>query len=274
MKTIALSAGHGAGDVGAVFRNLRETDLTIKIAKRAEEIIRKHGVGALYVPDSLTLQGTVDWINARKDQITICVDVHINSGNGNGVEGWNYIGGPNESDKLSQFLADACAVETGLPNRGIKDETSNRHGRLGFIRDTYPIAALIECGFIDGNYDYLRKPEGVEAMARGVARGCLGYIGVTWNPSLLNSFQTPSNPPQQPKDDSEDNFYKGKDLTDKAEMRRAVDVLIKAENEQLVDKSLLETALKEVEKLKQTPPQISRRAELEQIRDIADKALR
>jgi N-acetylmuramoyl-L-alanine amidase len=195
-KTICLSAGHGAGDVGAKYKNLQESDLTIKIAQRAAEIIRKHGVGTLYVPDTLTLQGTINWINERANQITICVDVHINSGNGTGVEAWNYIGGPNESDKLSQFLADACAAETGLKNRGIKDETDNRHKRLGFIRDTAPIAALVECGFIDGDYDYLNKPEGIEAMARGVARGCLGYTGVQWNPSLLNGAATPPKPSQ------------------------------------------------------------------------------
>lgn len=186
-KAIALSAGHGAGDAGAVYKELREDNLTIAITNRAAEIIRKHGVDCLVVPDNLTLSQTINWINARAGQIGIAVDVHINSGNGSGVEGWNYQGGPNESDKLSRFLADACAAETGLPNRGIKDETLNRWKRLGFIHDTTPIAALIECGFIDGDYGFLRSSAGVEKMARGVARGCLSYLGVAWKPELLNA---------------------------------------------------------------------------------------
>jgi len=185
-KAIALSAGHGAGDPGVVYKNLREADLTVRIAQLAAEMIRKHGVDCLYVPDNLTLIQTIQWINARSGQISICVDVHINSGNGSGVEGWNYQGGPNESDRLSQFLADACAAETGLPNRGIKDETLNRHKKLGFIHDTNPVAALIECGFIDGDYTFLNQPRNIERLARGVARGCLSYLGVKWDPAKLN----------------------------------------------------------------------------------------
>lgn len=194
LKTICISAGHGAGDVGAVYKNLQETDLTIKIASRAADIIRKHSVECLYVPDTLTLVETIQWINNRTNQIGIAVDVHINSGGGSGVEGWNYQGGPNESDKLSQFLADACAAETKLPNRGIKDETVNRWRKLGFIHDTNPTAALVECGFIDGDYDFLASQKGIEAMARGVARGCLSYIGVSWKPELLASNPPPTTP--------------------------------------------------------------------------------
>ena len=183
--TICLSAGHGAGDVGAVFKDLQEATLTDKITKRALDIIRKHGVDALEVPSDQTLVGTIAWINQRAAQINICVEIHINSGGGSGIEGWNYVGGPNESDKLSQFLVDAAVAETGLPNRGIKDESTNRHGRLGFVHDTIPIAALLECGFIDGDYDWLKKDENLTRMAKGVARGCLSYLGIKWKPELL-----------------------------------------------------------------------------------------
>lgn len=193
-KTIALSAGHGGGDVGAAYRELREDALTRAITARAAEVVRLHGVPCLVVPDDLTLQGTIGWVNQRAAQIAICVDVHINAGGGTGVEGWNYRGGPNESDKLSKFLADACAAESGLPNRGVKDETLNRWKRLGFIHDTLPIAALVECGFIDGDYALLRTPAGVEKMARGVARGCLSYLGTKWNPALLNLAPKPPAP--------------------------------------------------------------------------------
>lgn len=194
--TICLSAGHGAGDPGAVHKDLTEEALTKAITKRAVEMIRKHGVGCLEVPDNLTLIQTIQWINARGDQIDICVDVHINSGGGTGVEGWNYQGGPNESDKLSQTLANCCAIETGLPNRGIKDESTNRFGKLGFIHDTDPIAALIECGFIDGDYNFLRVDSNLTKMAQGVARGCLAYLGIKWNPALLISgIPAPQSPP-------------------------------------------------------------------------------
>lgn len=187
-KTICLSAGHGAGDPGVVYQGLQEDDLTRRITKRAVEMIRKHGVDCLEVPDNLTLVETIQWINNRTNQIDIAVEVHINSGvkEATGVEGWNYAGGPNESDLLSKFLADAVAAETGLKNRGVIDESQNRYKKLGFIHDTNPIAALIEVAFIQGDYSYLSKDENITTIAKGVARGCLQYCGYRWTPEVLN----------------------------------------------------------------------------------------
>jgi N-acetylmuramoyl-L-alanine amidase len=204
MKTICLSAGHGAGDPGVVYKELQEANLTRVITKRAVEMLRKHGIDCLEVPDNLTLVETIQWINNRTNQIDICVEVHINSGvqDAKGVEGWNYEGGDTESDKLSQFLADACSAETGLINRGIKDESQNRFRKLGFVHDTNPIAALIECGFIQGDYDFLKNDENLTRLAKGVARGCLTYLGEAWKPELVNP--QPQLPPKPSQEDPRD----------------------------------------------------------------------
>lgn len=180
MKTVALSAGHSLSDPGAVHKDLKEADLTRKITAYAADVLRASGVSVLTIPDNLDLFQTIKYINDRANQIDVCVEVHINSGGGRGVEGWNYAGGPNESDKLSQCLVDGCVVETGLVNRGIKDESQNRHGRLGFVHDTFPTAALVECGFIDGDYDFLKQDENLRRLAKGVARGIMTYLGIPW----------------------------------------------------------------------------------------------
>lgn len=191
-KTICLSAGHQPGvDPGAVYGNMKEADLTVKIVRKASEIIRKHGVGCLEVPDNLDLGATIQWINARTAQIDVTVEVHINAANGGtGIEAYHFhdtSAGQNDSEKLSQFLVDAVAVETGLPNRGIKDEATTRFKRLGFIHDTNPVASLIECGFIDNPIDrqLMTGDMGLEKFAKGVARGALGYLGIAWKPEIL-----------------------------------------------------------------------------------------
>lgn len=194
MKKVILSAGHGAGDPGVVYKNLKESDLTTAITNRAVEMIKKHGVTCLAVPANLSLQQTINWINNNNpNETNICVEVHINSGGGHGTEAWNYVGGPNESDRLSQFLADAVSAETGLPSRGIKDESTSRFGKLGFVHDTVPIAALIEIAFIDGDYDFLLRDENLTRAAKGVARGCLSYLGVAWKPEIIG-FPPATNP--------------------------------------------------------------------------------
>lgn len=194
MKNIGLSAGHDLSDPGATYKDLREADLTRKIVSYASDYIRAHGVGVINVPDNLDLVQTIKYLNDRAGQLDSVVEVHMNKGGGKGVEGWNYQGGPNESDRLSQFLVDAVVAETGLQNRGIKDETTNLHGRLGFVHDTTNIAALIETAFIDGDYDFLKNEENIKKIAKGVARGILSYHGVKWNPDLIN----PPAPPAQP----------------------------------------------------------------------------
>lgn len=186
MKSIALSAGHSNTDPGAVHKDLKEAELTKKITAFATDYLRAHGVGVINIPDNLDLVQTIKYINDRANQLDVCVEVHINAGGGTGIEAWNYAGGPNESDKLSQFILDAVVQETGLKNRGNKDETTNNHGRLGFVHDTIPVASLIECGFIDGDYEFLKQEENLKRLAKGVCRGVVGYLGITWNPSLIN----------------------------------------------------------------------------------------
>lgn len=195
MKTVCISAGHQPSlDNGASSDGLYEAELTIKIADKVVEILRKHQVPALYVPNDISLTSTIKWINDRALQIDGCaVDIHINSGGGTGWEAFYYGNGNNKSSELSQFMVDALVQEAGLKSRGIKSEYSTRHGKLGFVHDTIPVAALVECGFIDTHRDriLLKSDEGIYKIAKGVARGILGYIGVTWDASLLNPVIVP-----------------------------------------------------------------------------------
>ena len=46
-----------------------------------------------------------------------------------------------------KFLKEYTNV-TGLTSRHVNPDTSDRLGRLGFVRDTKPLALLIELGFI------------------------------------------------------------------------------------------------------------------------------
>lgn len=223
MKAIGLSAGHDLSDPGAIHKDLREADLTRKIVSYATDYIRAHGVGVINVPDSLNLVDTIKYLNARANQLDSVVEVHMNKGGGKGVEAWNYQGVGNESDKLSQFLVDAVVAETGLNNRGIKDETTNQHGRLGFVHDTTNVAALVETAFLDGDYDYLKDEENIKRIAKGVARGILSYHGVTWNPALINPVP-PATPTPTPTPPINPNEYVKRSEFD--ELKKVVDNLV------------------------------------------------
>jgi len=186
-KVIALSAGHSDKDPGAVYNGLVERDIVEKIVALATPIIKAHGVGVLNPPSSLNLVETIKWINDRSAQINICTEIHINSSakpnSGFGLEGW-YYRGSEESKSFASFLLDALAAESGMSKkRGVKDERyANVWGRLGFVHDTKPLACLMELGFINTDEDraILSSEQGLYNLAKGVARGVVSYLGITW----------------------------------------------------------------------------------------------
>ena len=91
IKTICLSAGHTPnGETGASANNLHEEVVNIKTTKATADVLRKHNIPVLEVPDDLTLVQTIAWINSRASQIDLCLEIHLNAGGGTGVEVWYY----------------------------------------------------------------------------------------------------------------------------------------------------------------------------------------
>lgn len=201
MKTIIISAGHSLSDPGAVYNGSRESFMTMELTKLVSDIMRKHSVGILNVPDELDLKQTIAWVNVRdKEQdIDAAIEIHTNASTdpgAKGVEAWYYHDfgtglGSEYSKKLAQMMVDGIGVETGMKIRGVFDESTNRWGKLGFVHDTTPLASLVECGFLSNETDrnILLSPEGRMNIAKGICRGLLLYIGEEWKPELLNPDQ-------------------------------------------------------------------------------------
>ena len=187
-KKVVLSAGHSLNDSGAVNRDadLKENFLTIRIVNLAIPLLKAHGVKVDTIPDELSLIETINLINSKFGGHDLAIEIHINAGGGTGVEGWHYHNSE-VSKQLTNDILNSLVSETGMRNRGAKDEFNNRWGRLGFVHDTKPLATLIECGFIDHPDDakFLATEEGRYKMARGLARGICANLGISWNPDKL-----------------------------------------------------------------------------------------
>ncbi len=188
MKKVVLSAGHSFNDPGAVNRDpdFKESFLTIEITNLITPLLKAHGVRVDTIPDELSLQETIDLINKDYKDHDVAIEIHINAGGGEGIEGW-YFQNSEVSKKLVNDILNGIVSETGMKSRGAKDETTNRWGRLGFIHDTKPLACLIECGFIDSQVDLklLSTEEGRYKIAKGIARGICSFLEVTWDDSKL-----------------------------------------------------------------------------------------
>ena len=181
--TIALDAGHGGWDSGAIGNGLQEKALTLKIAQYCrQELEQYEGVKVVMLRDSdatLTPNGsTREELQRRCDvahenHAIFYMSFHINSGGGRGAEVWI----PTESSWYQAFHDEGASVGNkvldriaalGLSNRGLKEGHYEVNGNKLFYPDgsqadslavirycrEYGIpAVLVEHGFIDNPED-------------------------------------------------------------------------------------------------------------------------
>lgn len=193
-RRIVLCAGHGAGDSGAVGQGRTEAAEVIDIVNRTADRLRADGqVEVVVVPHELDFVQGINWVNARYKNLEdgFALEVHKNATVGaKGVETW-FFGGDGQSQHYGQIIVDHLAAVTGLPNRGTKPDTSNRWGRLGWIRDTNPWAILVEAGFISDGGDPV-GPAANDQYAEGLKNGCLAVLGLSPKPAPV---PVPTPPP-------------------------------------------------------------------------------
>jgi N-acetylmuramoyl-L-alanine amidase len=121
------------------------------------------------VPEGLSLVDRIKYINARAIDGDVCIELHMNAGGGNGTETLYYAGSETARDK-ADVLNTRISKGLGTTNRGAKPDTISRFGRLGFIRDTKPLALLVELGFIDNAGDRDRVWTGAKVVAEAIKK--------------------------------------------------------------------------------------------------------
>lgn len=212
--TIALDAGHGGYDSGAVntYQNktYKESDMTIKIAQTVKQLLEKTGRFNIIMTRS---DNTYKSISTRveianKANVSALISLHINSGqaNANGAE----VEIPNssyrpafhtEGNNLANNILNHIS-KLGVKNRGafIRNSESGSKYSDGSISDYYGIVRqskndnflgiIVEHAFISNTSDltkYLSTDTQLEALAKADALGIMDYYGV--NESLVQSVQ-------------------------------------------------------------------------------------
>lgn len=104
------------------------------------------------VPEWLNLDDRIKFINKRCIDGDICIELHMNAG------GWTWTevfahGSSSYALNKASIMSSTLAKTMELTNRGAKPDTQTRFWRLWFIRDTKPLAFLIELWFIDNDKD-------------------------------------------------------------------------------------------------------------------------
>ena len=174
MVKIFIDPGHGGSDPGAVGNGLKEKDLTLKISKKIEALLKD------YKDVEVKLSRTGDTYPSLTDRAKAAnafkadyfISVHINAGGGTGYENYRYskLAASSGTGKNQSTMHDAIFNEIksfGVTSRGKKAAD------YSVLRETNMEAILTENLFIDKAADakLLKQDKFLDAIAEGHVKG-------------------------------------------------------------------------------------------------------
>lgn len=173
---IALDAGHGGYDGGAVYEGRREKDDNLALTLAVGNILRQNGIDVVYTRTEDVYDSPV-----RKAQIAnesgadYFISFHRNSspidGQYSGVETLLY-----DENGIKAEMAEAINRE--LAEVGYNDLGLNIRRDLAVLRRTQMPALLLETGFINTEEDNRLFDERFEDIASAIAMGILNTLNI------------------------------------------------------------------------------------------------
>ena len=190
---IALDAGHGGSDPGAVYKGRQEKDDTLDLTLAVGDILKKNGIDVYYTRTTdeyeTPFKKATDANNSGAD---LFVSIHRNSSENpnqySGVETLVYSDTGLKAEvarNINNQLEDA-----GFKNLGV-DERKN----LVVLKRTKMPAVLVEAGFINIDKDNYLFDEEFDSIAQAIADGILESIpsGRPGNTTSNKSNRTDNN---------------------------------------------------------------------------------
>lgn len=173
MAKFIIDAGHGGNDPGATYNGRKESNDVLRLALRVGQLLQENGQTVLYTRESdKAVSLSERSLFENKNGCDYFVSIHRNAYQPEGAKGVethvysNGSSGEQLANKVNLEL-----VNVGFVDRKVK--VSNFH----VLRETKNPAVLIEVGFIDNSSDNKLFDSKFEAIAQGIARGCLKQVG-------------------------------------------------------------------------------------------------
>ncbi|MCX81733.1 hypothetical protein DXP75_06740 [Listeria monocytogenes] len=173
---LAVYAGHGGIDSGAVGQGYHEDDLALDIAMRVSKILRNAGHAVINNRTSDKNRNiSADAKLANREKVDAVIEFHFDAAGATaeGTTGF-YCDGSSSSKKLAQCVNDK--LDDVFKDRNVKPDTSTRHGRLGILRETNAVATLQEVAFITNKNDMIKYNQRADEIAKKAAEGILSYF--------------------------------------------------------------------------------------------------
>ena len=149
MKKLYIDAGHFDWDNGAVIKGRKEHELNKQIRDCLKAILT--GYETHYVPDSLSLKDTIEWINNDATYENFAVSIHLNNNADSSIRGTEAY--YTEKMKYSDVFARCVSEKLIIPNRGSKHDSQTAVGSLGFLRKLRCPSVVIEVCYMSNEED-------------------------------------------------------------------------------------------------------------------------
>lgn len=174
MAKIAIDAGHGGSDPGAVFEGRQEKDDNLRLALAVGDILEKNGVDVFYTRTEDIYQTPFQKAQAANQSgADFLVSLHRNSSpipnQYTGVETLVY-NRAGEKVEMAENI-NSRLEKVGFRNLGVKE----RPGLVVLRRSKMP-ALLVEAGFINSEEDNMLFDEEFDRVAQAIAQGILDTL--------------------------------------------------------------------------------------------------
>ena len=180
---IFVSAGHGgqegAGiDPGIIAGGTTEAREMILTRDLIVADLRSRGFEVLSVPDDLSLQQTIAWVNARATLTDVALEIHADGSSNPTVRGTTvyYIADNDVRRSHAELMLLALLRRVpGLPSRGTKPDTAAGTGSLAFLRQLRAPSLQMNLGFLTNPQDRQILQDQRREMALGLADGLASW---------------------------------------------------------------------------------------------------
>ena len=188
-KVIAVDAGHGGSDVGAIGpTGVTEKNITLRIAQELQKQLQQAGAKVLMTRTTDTevsqkgeratdieeLQARCDVANNGKADIFISIHMDsFSNSSPNGTTGYYYGGGTKSGQRLSKLVSENVSASLSTGNRG------NKSCNFYVVKHTTMPATLLETAFISNQKEerLLNSVDGIKKAAAGIMNGLKAFFG-------------------------------------------------------------------------------------------------
>ena len=206
-KKVFIGVGHGGSDPGAV-GYLVEKDVNLTMATACRDFLVAYGV-------DVKMSRTKDEDDTVMQEVAECnayapdlaVDVHNNSGGGDGFEVFHTIHGGTGKTLAQNIERHVKAM--GQNSRGVKTRQGTSGDYYAFIRETVAPAVIVEGVFVDTKADAAQADTLAEQQAFGVAyaKGILDTLGLSYDEPEDDEEQDTPAEPEQPAEHWAQQYY-------------------------------------------------------------------